>query len=91
MFELRGDSGRSAKLKFCPTCGTSVYWNAEAYPESTSIAVGCFADPNFPAPVASLWNKPKHSWVNFPENMPCLETQLSEEGLKAHLSTVKSP
>ena len=85
-YELAGDSGRNGKIKFCPTCGTSVYWNAEAYQACTSIAVGCFADPGFPAPEVSLWNKSKHEWVIFPENMPCLETQLSKEALENRLN-----
>jgi hypothetical protein len=86
-FELAGDSGRKGRINFCPNCGTSVYWSTEVYSdECTSIAVGCFADPTFPAPTVSLWNKSRHNWVAFPEDMPCLETQLTEEQVQARLS-----
>ena len=86
-FEPSGDSGRKAKIKFCPNCGTGVYWSTEVYSdEFTSVAVGCFADPTFPAPVVSIWNKSKHNWVDFPGDMPCLETQLTEEQAQARLS-----
>lgn len=85
-FQLAGDSGRKGNINFCSFCGTSVYWEAEVYLACTCIAVGCFADPNFPAPVVSLWNKSKHSWVSFPDDIPCLETQLTEDQLKTKLS-----
>ena len=89
-FTLSGDSGRKGNINFCPNCGVSVFWKAEVYENCTSIAVGCFADPGFPAPVVSLWNKSKHSWVNYPDTIPCMETQLTEEQVKLKLSESKN-
>lgn len=86
-FELAAGSGRKGTINFCPNCGVSVYWKTEIYSdECTSVAVGCFADPAFPAPTVSLWNESKHNWVAFPEGMPCLETQLTEKQVKASLA-----
>ena len=43
----------------------------EALPvDLVSVAVGAFADPNFPAPVRTVWAKTKHAWLAFPEDVP---------------------
>ena len=71
-----GDEGSEAEFHFCPTCGTSVFWpNREGVPEGplagrVGVAVGCFADPAFPAPTLSIYGKRRHSWVEQPEGMP---------------------
>lgn len=61
------DSGLHVEGSFCPKCGTTVYWKGAFFPDHTGIAVGCFADPAFPAPAASVWNASRHHWVAFPE------------------------
>jgi hypothetical protein len=58
------DSGRVVRFHFCPECGSNVYWYPERLPDAIGIAVGAFADPNFPAPTASLWEASKHPWIN---------------------------
>jgi hypothetical protein len=62
-FTRQGDSGRSVTFQFCPTCGSTVYWEAEAFPGMVAIAVGSFADPTFPAPSASGWERRRHEWA----------------------------
>jgi hypothetical protein len=54
---------------FCPTCGTSVFWRSSALPDQVAIAVGCFADPSFPAPTIVAWTSEQHEWVRFPEEV----------------------
>ena len=61
-----GDSGRFLTFHFCPTCGSNVFWNAEGTPDMISVAVGCFADPDFPAPLRTVWAENKHEWLPFP-------------------------
>jgi hypothetical protein len=63
IYNLRGDSGREVHLHFCPECGTSVYWHADRAPGLCGVAVGCFADPDFPAPTFSLWEESLHPWL----------------------------
>jgi hypothetical protein len=65
-----GDSGRFLTFHFCPTCGSNVFWEAEGTPDRISVAVGCFADPDFPAPVRTVWAENKHEWLPFPETIP---------------------
>ena len=50
---------------FCPNCGSSVYWSADIRPDQYGIAVGAFADPNFPLPAFSVWEESKHVGSNY--------------------------
>ena len=69
IFERNGQSGRKVRFYFCPDCGTSLYWEAEARPDMYILAVGAFADPNFPAPSVSIFEESKHAWMQLPEGM----------------------
>jgi hypothetical protein len=60
---------RTISFHFCPTCGSSVYWHLDLRPDDYGIAVGGFADPDFPLPTLSVWEQTKHSWINLPEGM----------------------
>jgi hypothetical protein len=42
------DSGFEIRFHFCPNCGSSVFWEGDRSPTTCGIAVGCFADPDFP-------------------------------------------
>ena len=44
------ESGNAITFHFCPTCGSTVYWEGEGFPGYVAVAIGSFADPNFPAP-----------------------------------------
>jgi hypothetical protein len=67
------DSGRKFRSFFCPTCGSTVYWLTERDPERIGIAVGAFADSEFPRPTRSVFDVSKHLWVNFDREMPGFE------------------
>src|SRR5579863_7928158 len=68
-FERCSDSGRRVDCHFCPGCGSTVFWHAEGLPGKTGVAVGCFADPAFPAPTLASWCASKHHWVQHPANI----------------------
>ncbi|WEX08657.1 GFA family protein [Chelativorans sp. AA-79] len=51
VFAREGQKGRMLIFHFCPRCGSSVFWEAEFRPGEFGIAVGAFADPDFPRPV----------------------------------------
>jgi hypothetical protein len=57
------ESGNRLTFNFCPVCGSTVYWESEAAPDLIAIAVGTFADPQFPPPGYSVWEKSHHSWA----------------------------
>ena len=66
-FARRGDSGQStARFRFCPECGATVYYSADEKPEEIAIPVGAFADPTFPPPTFSVYEERKHAWVTVP-------------------------
>jgi hypothetical protein len=56
------DAGRWVEQIFCPTCGTLVYMQAEASPDAVVVSVGCFADPEFAAPVRVYRATRRHRW-----------------------------
>ena len=66
IYTRRAESGRGVHFHFCPNCGTSVYWEADVAPDFLGIAVGCFADPDFPAPSFSVWEEGLHPWFGLP-------------------------
>lgn len=58
-----GDEGTRCTFHFCPTCGDTVYYEPDSMPEYVVIPVGAFADPGFPPPTVSVYEKRKHAWV----------------------------
>jgi hypothetical protein len=61
-----GDEGARFTFRFCPTCGTTVFHTEDGNNESVSIAVGAFADPDFPEPRISIYECRRHPWVQLP-------------------------
>ena len=64
------ESGKVVTFDFCPTCGSTVYWESESFPGYVIVAIGNFADPNFPAPTVSVWEESRHPWVSLPPDSP---------------------
>jgi len=62
-----GDQGARFRFRFCPVCGTNLFHTEEGVEQnSVAVAVGGFADPNFPAPQDSVYDCRRHSWVQLP-------------------------
>jgi len=61
-----GDQGARFRFRFCPVCGTNVFHTEDGHDESVSVAVGAFADPDFPAPRVSVYDSRRHPWVRLP-------------------------
>ena len=57
------DSGRSITYAFCPECGSTVHYSGGNFPDLVAVPVGAFADPDFPPPQFSVWERRKHAWV----------------------------
>ena len=60
------DSGKRLTFQFCPMCGSTVYYRINDVPNVIAVAVGAFADPNFPAPKFSVYESRKHAWSGIP-------------------------
>ena len=74
-YQGKSDSGNNITTSFCSKCGSTVFWEAELFNGLTGVAVGCFTDPNFPEPSATVWTKSKYEWVEFPEHWHSMEKQ----------------
>ena len=60
----------SEVVHFCPICGSIVYWEGGAFPGYVAVAIGSFADPNFPAPMIGVWEESRPAWFFLPPNTP---------------------
>ena len=65
-FQRNSDSGFPIAFHFCETCGSTVFWYPSRRPAAVAVAVGCFADPSFPAPSRAVYDKRRHGWVAVP-------------------------
>jgi hypothetical protein len=58
------ESGNALDYRFCPTCGTTVWWDPEVRPGLVAVAGGCFAAKDFPPPPQRMvWTDYKADWV----------------------------
>ena len=63
------DAGNTFHTFFCTTCGASLYFFSSRDPNRLGIAVGAFADPQFPPPHRSVYEARKHAWLIFPAEL----------------------
>ena len=61
-----GDDGSHTRFRFCPNCGSTVYYTVEELPGVVVIPVGAFAEPTFPEPTFSVYEERMHRWVGLP-------------------------
>lgn len=66
----KAESGNALTFYFCPTCGSTVYWEGKGFPGYVAVAIGNFADPKFPARTIAVWEEARHPWVALPPDTP---------------------
>ena len=66
IYARKGESGFEIRFHFCPNCGSSVFWEGDRSPTICGIAVGAFADPDFPPPTQSGYEESMHRWLGLP-------------------------
>ena len=69
-WQRKAESGSTVTFNFCPVCGSTLYWTSESFPDHVAVAIGAFADPNFPAPTIAVWEETRHAWVALPPGTP---------------------
>jgi hypothetical protein len=79
-YTRQGHSGRDLRYSFCPTCGTTLYWEIDAWPESCSVVLGSVAlgsldDPTRHTPTYSRREQSSLNWVELPGIAEHLPTQ----------------
>jgi hypothetical protein len=70
VWKRTAESGNTLTFHFCPTCGSTVYWQGEGFPGHVAVAIGTFAEPGFPAPTIAVWEEHRHPWVSLPAGTP---------------------
>jgi hypothetical protein len=68
-YQRVGDAGNTLTFHFCPDCGSTLYWVMSSQPDLVAVAVGAFADPGFPPPRVSVYERRRHGWVTVPESV----------------------
>jgi hypothetical protein len=61
------DAGGACTFRFCPECGSTVFYSTQDAPEVIAVPIGAFADPSFPPPRVSVWETRRHPWVSVPD------------------------
>lgn len=67
VYRRTGDTGKVVTFHFCPECGATVYWEVPGLEEFWAVAVGAFADPDFPPPTVAVYEDRRHAWTQDPE------------------------
>jgi len=65
------DSGNQMHRRFCPSCGTPLFSEAEARPHLIFVRVGTFDDPNLATPAMTIWTSSAPRWA-------CIDTELPQ-------------
>lgn len=66
-----GDSGQAITFHFCPSCGTTLYWQLANSPGFIVVAVGGFADRTFSTPKFSVYESRRYPWVVIDAPVEC--------------------
>ncbi len=68
IYRRPSDTGFDVVHRFCPGCGSTVWWEALRKPGLVAVALGAFADPHFPGPTRSVRHETQHRWL--PDGLP---------------------
>ena len=69
------DSGNQMHRRFCPTCGTPLFSEAEARPHLIFVRVGTFDHPNLANPAMTMWTSSAPRWARIDAELPQVERQ----------------
>lgn len=63
VYRRPSDTGFDVAHRFCPECGSTVWWEATRKPGLVAVALGAFADPDFPGPTQAVRGETRHRWL----------------------------
>jgi len=69
------DSGNPMRRRFCPSCGTPLFSEAESRPHLIFVRVGSFDDPNLAEPAMTIWTSSAPRWAGIDAALPQVEKQ----------------
>ena len=74
-FQSIADSGNQMHRRFCPTCGTQLFSEAEARPHLIFVRAGTLDDPDLARPAATIWTAQAPAWACVDSTLPSWEGQ----------------
>lgn len=69
------DSGNRMHRRFCATCGTPLFSEAESRPHLIFARVGSFDDPSLVRPEITIWTSSAPGWAAIDASLPQNERQ----------------
>jgi hypothetical protein len=69
------DSGNVTHRRFCPSCGTPLFSEAEVRPHLIFVRAGTLDDPEIAKPAANIWTSSAPRWACMDESLPKIERQ----------------
>ena len=69
------DSGNVMHRRFCSTCGTSMFSEAEARPHLIFVRAGTLDDPEIAKPAMTIWTSEAPAWACMDPALPKVERQ----------------
>ena len=69
------DSGNVMHRRFCPTCGTPMFSEAEVRPHLIFVRSGTLDDPEIAKPAATIWTSQLPTWGCVDPKIPRVEGQ----------------
>ena len=69
------DSGNVMHRRFCPSCGTALFSEAEARPHLLFVRAGTLDNAEVAQPSATIWTSSAPTWACINESLPKIEKQ----------------
>src|SRR5690242_3603040 len=68
-------SGNQMHRRFCRSCGTPLFSEAESRPHLIFVRVGTFGDPDLATPAMTIWASSAPRWACIDPDLPRVEKQ----------------
>lgn len=72
-YEDNGESGLKVWRKFCPTCGSPLFTDAESAPQLWFVKAGTLDDTDWIEPQIQFWTASRQHWMPACESIPGVE------------------
>jgi len=69
-YQSVADSGARMHRRFCRTCGTQLFSEAESRPHLIFVRAGTLDDPEAARPAATIWTAEAPSWACIDSDLP---------------------
>lgn len=67
-FVRTADSGSRLTYQFCPSCGSTIAYEIDQWPDVIAVPLGAFGDEAFPSPAYSIYERRKRPWVSIADD-----------------------